>query len=138
MRAYNNYNDEWINLNRKPLRHPDNREFITARANIIHGKKVIRISIGLSVCEILDITEHDRVNLYIHKTIRNFLLVCKDKMCISGYKLTKGHKNANFLVFDFRYDTEESFRLSQTQVVDFDFNDEGLICIDIKKIVWSK
>lgn len=58
--------EEWIPTNHKPLRHPNNKEFVTGRANIVNKKKVIRISIGVDVCEVLSFNKNDRIDIYIN------------------------------------------------------------------------
>jgi len=131
-------NNEWIISNGKRLRHPNNSELVTARCNIINGKKVIRISIGIDVCELLDFKKGERVYISINKKYRNYLIISKDVEDLEGYKLShsSGHKN-NFMSFQFRYETSESFRLSQTIILDYDINDENLLLIDVSRLKWS-
>lgn len=129
---------EWIITNNKSLRHPNNKEFVTARINIINKKKVIRISIGLDVCEVLGFNKNDRVHIFINKDDRNLLLIQKDYTSQDGYRLNYGEKNNSFMTFDFRFETSESFRLSQTIILPYDFREDGLLVVNLKKIKWSK
>lgn len=130
--------EEWIHANHKPLRHPNNKEFVTARVNIINKKKVIRISIGIDVCEILSFNKNDRVNIFISKKNRDFMLIKKSIDSFDGYLLSRGKSHSNFMTFDFRYETIASFKLSQTIILDYDINDERTLLVDLSKIKWSK
>lgn len=131
--------DEWMVTNHKKLRHPRNKEFVTARVNIINGKKVMHISIGLDVCEMIEFNKQDRVNIFINKTDRNLLIIKKDDEPDSdGYLLSSGKGNYSFMTFQFRYETSEAYRLSQTIILDYDFNEVGTLLIDLTKIKWSK
>lgn len=130
-------NDEWIKTNYKPLRHPKNKEFVTGRVNIINKKKVIRISIGLIVCDLLEFKKGDRINLFINKKERNFILIKKSKVIHDGYLLNCNGKNPSFMTFDFRYETAESFRLSQTVILNYEINEDQLLLINIESLRWN-
>lgn len=131
--------NEWIETTGKKLCSPHNRELVTARVNIINGRKVVRISIGLDVCELIGLKKADRVCLFLHKRDRDLLLISKDNDHLEGYKLSQSASNkSSFLHFAFRYETSESFRLSQTTVLNYDFNNEGVLLVDLEKIKWSK
>jgi hypothetical protein len=130
--------NDWMITNNKSLRHPNNKQFVTARVNIINKKKVIRISIGLDVCDLIGFDKNDRVHIFINKEDRNLLLIKKDMCMQDGYRLNLGTSNNSFMTFDFRCETQESFRLSQTIILDYDFNDEGSLLINMEKIKWRK
>lgn len=129
---------DWMITNNKPLRHPDNKEFVTARINIKNKRKVIRISIGIDVCDLIGFNKNDRVHVYINKQDRNILMIKKDSDCLDGYLLSLQNDKSSFMTFDFRYETSESFRLSQTIILDYDFNEDGTLLIDIEKIKWRR
>jgi hypothetical protein len=129
---------EWLVTNNKSLRHPNNKEFVTARINIINKKKVVRISIGLDVCDVLGFKKNDRVHIFINTQDRDLLLIRKDCCEQDGYKLNLGNNNNNFMTFDFRYETAEAFRLSQTIILPYDFKGDDLLLVDLQKIKWSK
>ncbi len=128
---------EWSDYSKKSLRHPKNAEFVTGRVNIINERKVIRISIGLLVCELLNFRKKDRVCVSVHKHDKHRLLIAKSSDP-QTYTLSASDKdkNHNFLSCTFRYDFHEPFRLSQTMILDFDVNDDGLLVVDIKKLKW--
>ena len=127
--------ENWSLANYKSLRHPNNKEFVTARVNIINKKKVIRISIGTDVCSLVGFNKNDRLHIFIHRDDRDKLLIKKDKDCIDGYRLNHNGSNSSFMTFDFRYETAESFRLSQTILLEFDF-EEGCLLVGLEKIKW--
>jgi hypothetical protein len=128
----------WQLTNRKPLRHPNNKEFVTARANIINKKKVIRISIGIDICDLVGFKKNDRVHIYLNKYERDSLLICNNAESIDGYRLHYKGDNNNFMTFDFRIETEQSFRLSQTIILPYDIQDEGKLLISLEKLKWRK
>lgn len=131
--------NNWIVTNNKKLRHPHNKRFVTARVNIINKKTVIRISIGLYVCEMVEFEKNDRVNIFINKSDRNLLIIKKENDFDSdGYLLNHGKNNNNFMTFEFRYESSESFRLSQTIIIDYDFTQPGMLLVDLTKIKWEK
>jgi hypothetical protein len=130
-------NEKWLVTNYKPLRHPNNKQFVTARVHIQNKKKVVRISIGLDVCDLLDFRKNDRVHIFINRQDRHLLMIKKDEIDLDGYRLNLGGSNASFMTFDFRYETAESFRLSQTIILDYDF-EEGTLLIDLEKLQWRK
>jgi len=72
--------EQWMVTNHKKLRHPNNKQFVTARVNVINGKKVMSISIGLDVCELIEFNKNDRVNVFINKYDRQFLIIKKDEL----------------------------------------------------------
>jgi len=130
--------NEWIHTNSKPLRHPKNKEFVTARVNIINGKKVIFISIGLIVCELIELVKGDRVNIFINKIDRNLILLKKSIIPHYGYKLSHAtDSNGNLMHFSFRYQTEESFRLSQTIILDYEIGNDKSLLLNFEKIKWN-
>ena len=132
-------NEDWLITNGKRIRSEQNRELVTARINIINKRKVVKLSIGLVVCGLIGFKQDDRVHIFIHKDDRNLLLVKKDEDNIDGYRLSKGQSSGtNFLSFAFRCETQDSFRLSQTVILDYDFNDEGVLIVDFEKIKWRK
>ena len=131
--------DQWLRSNNKKLKHKNNRQFVTGRSVIIHNRKVMKMSIGLDVCELVGFKKNDRVNIFIHKENRNYLAIQKDFADAEGYMLSfGGHRNGNFLTFEFRYQTEESFRLSQTTILDYDFQEEHTLIVDLYRLKWRE
>lgn len=126
--------NNYISYNHKKLKHPDNKEFVTSRVNIINKKKVLCISIGTVVCELLGLVRGDRVEILLNKKERNLLLIRK---AYEGYKLKWGGANSNFVTFDFRYETPDNFRLSQTVILDYNLNDFGFLLINLDRIKWN-
>jgi hypothetical protein len=135
-----NFDSQYMRKGGKRLRHPHNKRFVTARVNMTNNKKVIHISIGLDVCSVVEFEKGDRVNVFIHKKDRNLLIIKKEaEYDVNGYVLSaNGHQNSSFLTFEFRYETSEDFRLSQTIILDYDFSQVGMLLIDIEKIKWRK
>lgn len=120
------HTETWIKTNTKPLRHPNNKEFVTGRVNIINKKFVIRISIGLIVCELLNFGKKDRLHLHIHKDNRHLFLLTKSELPYDGYKLNHTG-GGSFLSFAFRYPTSEAYKLSQTIILDFKMKKDALL-----------
>jgi len=129
--------DNWLITNNKSLRHPRNKEFVTARVNIINKKKVMRISIGTDICDLVGFNKNDRVHIFINKNDRNTLLIKKDVDTQDGYRLNHGQSNSSFMTFSVRYETGESFRLSQTIILDYYLNKENTLLINLEKLKWS-
>ena len=130
--------NEWSQYSKKHLRHPNNKEFVTGRVNIRNNRKVIRISVGLIVCELVKFNVKDRVTVSVHKNDKHMILISKDNSAQS-YQLTGlNNRYDNFLAVTFRYDFNEPFRLSQTILLDFDVNDEGILIVDLLKLKWRE
>ena len=131
--------NQWLGAKRKKLRSTRNKQFVTARCFISNNKNVVKISIGLDVCELVGFKKGERVNLFIHKENRDYLAIQKDVTEDEGYKLNfSGSSNSNFLTFEFRYQTEESFRLSQTTILDYDFQEEHTLIVDLYRLKWRE
>jgi hypothetical protein len=129
--------DDYVSYNCKPLRHPRNKEFVTSRVNIINKKKVIRISIGILICELIQFTRDDRVHIFLNKKDKNLMLIKKSDILHDGYKLNHGGSNNSFMTVDFRYETSDSFRLSQTIILDYEIKQDGLLLINFEKLKWN-
>lgn len=129
--------NEWTRSNFKSLRHPNNKEFVTARVNVVNKKNVIRISIGIIICDLLDFTASDRVNVYINKQDRNQMIISKSLLPDDGYKLNHNGSNSSFMTFELRNDIRDAFRLSQTIILDFDITEERLLLIRLDKLRWN-
>ena len=130
--------EEWVPANFKSLRHPNNKKFITARMNIINKRKVLNLSLGLDVCKEINFKANDRVYVLLNKENRNYLMIKKELGSYEGYKLNFNEKgNSSFLTFSIRYDSLESFRLSQTIVLDYDFRPDVLL-VNLGKLKWTK
>lgn len=135
----NETNELWNMQNYKKLTSYNNREFVTCRVNIVNNKKVLHISIGLVICELLNFKNKSRVNIFSNKKYRNFMIIKLSEDSYTGYSLFDGGRLAksNFLRFGFRYKTDDEFKLSQTIVLDHDITDKMLL-IDIEKMKWRK
>jgi hypothetical protein len=129
--------DDWTYCGIKNNHNPKNQELITLRAKIVGKKLSLRVSIGLVICELLDLKKGDRVNIYIHKKDKNFLLVSKCQPHEIGLKLCHA-LHSNFLTFDFTCYFYSEFKIRQTIMPDFQFNQEKLLLIDLTKLKWEK
>lgn len=135
----NEINESWNMQNYRKLRNSQNAEFVTCRINIVNNKKVLYISIGLVICELLNFKNKSRVNIFSNKKYRNFMIIKLSEDSYTGYSLFDGGRIAkgNFLRFGFRYQTDDEFKLSQTIILDHDITDKMLL-IDIEKMKWRK
>jgi hypothetical protein len=121
-------------LNTKSLRHPNNKQFVTARVNIINNRKVINFSIGTDVCDEINFHANDRIHILMHRENRNYIIFHKTSSSFDGYKLFfNDKKNSSFLTFAMRYDSPEAFKLSQTVILDYDCSNNMLL-IDLEKL----
>ena len=118
----------------KRLHHPKNKEFVTGRANIIKNTKMLFLSIGITVCELINLKYSDRVEILLSKIDRNLILIKKSD---TGYRLKWGGLGSNFMRFGFKYETPDNFRLSQTIILEYDFNNSGLLLINLDKLKWK-
>ena len=123
-----------MELKNKKMTHPDRKNFITARAITVNTKKVITISLGVNVCDIVDFKMGDRVNVFLHKQDKNLFLI-KKVNDDDGYKLCMSGFNSSFLTFQFRYKTEEQLRLSQVIVLGYETS-KDMIIINIENLKW--
>ena len=118
-------------------RNTENKEKITARANITKSKKIsIRISIGLIICDLLFLKRADRVDIFLNKKDRNILLIKKSIENDSGYKLNYSH-GSSYLTFDFICNFKSEFKIKQTIELPYDFNNKNIL-LDISKLKWEK
>lgn len=129
----------FIKTNFKSLRHEKNKEFVTGRVSIINKKKVIRISIGTIICDLVHFYPNDRINLMINKKDRNTFMIRKSIYPNDGYKLNFNchSRNSSFMTFEFRYDSPEPFRIAQTIILDYEISDNGFLVINIEKLKWN-
>ena len=125
---------EYMELKNKKMTHPDRKNFVIARVININKKKVVTMSLGINVCDIVDFKMGDRVKVFLHNQNKNLFLIKKvnDE---EGYKLSKNGFGSSFLTFQFRYRTEESLRLSQSTIL-FHETNKDMVIIDIENLKW--
>jgi hypothetical protein len=112
-----------------------NQELVTGRVSLVNNKVLITISIGVIVCDLLEIKNKDYLNVFFHKKVRDVILIRKTHSIGEGYKLCKSHTKSNFMHFSFRLTTFPNYRLSQTTALPFDIEDENLL-VNIEKLKW--
>ena len=130
--------NQWSPSYSKKFRHKNNKQFVTARCNNkCKTSLCMRIAIGVDVCELVGFKKGDKVNIFLHKENENFLAIKKNCLGLYGHKLSYCESvtgNSSFMTFELRWKKKESFRISQTIVLDYDFNEEHLLIVDLSKV----
>lgn len=131
--------DKWKPYNYKKIKSEKNKEIITIRAVPSGHKSVyITISIGLTICSLIDFNNKDRVYIKTHPVRKNIVLVEKTHE-LDGYKISNnGGGNGSFLKFSITSNYYHDYKLSQTIIADYDIIESNKLVIDFSKLKWKK
>lgn len=121
----------YFKINKKRFLNKNSKNLVTMRCNIINSKNVMCLSIGVNVCDKMNLKDVTRLNVYIDKNNRNILMVKESQD--DGYKLSDRVYRSNFRHFAFRYESEMQFKLSQTTIINHRIENNMLI-LDIKEL----
>lgn len=125
--------NEWKETKTRFGRFVGNQEIVMARARYQGKNPTVRVSIGLLICNILDIKEADRIKLFVSTKDPHLIKVKKTLSNENSYKLTYA-KSANFLSFETRWRFFPDIRMYQTIPLDYEMTEDKSLIIHIDKL----
>ncbi len=128
----------WQENQKKFKKHEINKELVTGRVNLINNKNQITISIGLTVCEVLEFGKNIPIDVLIHNHHKNILLVRPTSDHQNSYLLSyNNQRNNRFQIFKFLYLAENNFRLKHTISLPYEIKNDRTLIINMEKLRWS-
>src|SRR5574338_436954 len=114
----------------------NSKELVTLRASNTHSRKIILyISIGLHICDVLDLKKGERINVYLHKNDKNKIMI---KKCIEPfYGLKMHYSRGNFLHLSFTIPFDSNIKIKKTVVSNWDITQNSELIIDLTNIKWK-
>lgn len=125
---------------RKFRKHPRNKEIVTGRIYMRCSNPYITISIGITICELLDFKDGDRAEVLFHKKNKNILLIKKNKLSQSDYKIyfNKSNHGGRFARITFVDYCCSNYRISQTIELEYNLTEEKYLLVSLQNLKWEK
>lgn len=121
-------------------RNKGNKYIVIGRAMQSGNSTKLILSIGTYICELLDFEFGGHVLPFLSKKNRNLIMVKKCESESGNYRTLcyREASSANFCRLHLTMNDFNDFKLSQTIQLDYDFDDEKRLFINVEKLRWKK